>query len=318
MYDHELQLGGRAALQYSLLREVKMRTLPVGDFSAVLFFNPGRVHSVMADVSPETLANRKCFLCPAGLEDKQQTFLYGKEIVSETAASADDAWGADDADVYAACADYDGTYAIRVNPFPIFAPHFTISSVLHEPQQMRGHYADMLRLTRDLPEYAIFYNGARCGASAPDHMHFQAIRQGNLPMQVYVDEHQCLPHFCPSAVWLHGNDIAALEQAFFEQESLYAQKHQPPTCPQDMPPRPDSADFNAVSWFNGEYNTIILFRRQSRPACFFAEDPGERILISPGAVEMCGVAIVTTLDSFHRLTPKKLQDIIEEVSVTLP
>ena len=154
MYDRELRLGGRAAFQYDLLKQVRRKDLPIGDFPAVLFFNPGRVHSVMADVSDETLSHRQCFLCPEGLEDKQQTFLYEN-------------------------------YAIRVNPFPIFAPHFTLSSIEHEPQQIRGHYEDMLRFTTALPEYTIFYNGARCGASAPDHMHFQAICTDTMSAEKY-------------------------------------------------------------------------------------------------------------------------------------
>ena len=286
MYDHELTLAGRAAFQYGLLKQVRRKELPIGDFPAVLFFNPGRVHSVMADVSDETLATRQCFLCPEGLEDKQQTFLYGN-------------------------------YAIRVNPFPIFAPHFTLSSVQHEPQQIRGHYEDMLRFTTALPEYTIFYNGARCGASAPDHMHFQAIRTGSLPMQVYCDKHGHLPDFCPSARWIQSDSIEDMTARFFALVDEFAAKNQPPTYPQALPPRPDDADFNIISWYNGHYNTIILFRRQSRPACFFAENPEERILISPGAVEMCGVAIVSTEDSFNRLTADKLYKIINEVSITI-
>ena len=294
MYDHELTLGGRAAFQYDLLRLVKRKELPIGDFPAFLFFNPGRVHSVMADVSDETLAHRQCFLCPEGLEDKQQTFLWDPTMHEVTPR-----------------------YAIRVNPFPIFAPHFTISTVRHEPQQIRGHYEDMLRFTTELPEYTIFYNGARCGASAPDHMHFQAIPMNSLPMQVYVDQHGRLPEFCPSARWIQSNSIEDMTARFFALVDEFAHKQQQPTCPQAMPPRPDDADFNIISWYNGHYNTVILFRRQSRPACFFAENPEERILISPGAVEMCGVAIVSTEDSFQRLTANKLQAIINEVSITV-
>lgn len=312
MYDHELRLGGRAAFQYALLKDVRERKLPIGDFEAVLFYNPGRVHSVMADVSPQTLATRRCFLCPDGLEDKQQTYLYGKEAQTDADAAAQPA-----AASQAQAADYDNTYAIRVNPFPIFAPHFTISSARHEPQQIKGHYLDMLRLVRDMPDYCIFYNGARCGASAPDHMHFQAVKTGNLPMQVYVDNHRRLPRFCPSARWIHGTDSLALEQELTALIDEFARKKQAPTIEQDQPPRPDDADFNMVSWWNGELNTIIQFRRQSRPACFFAADEAERILISPGAVEMCGVAIVTTQEMFDKLTADKLLQIIEEVSITI-
>lgn len=298
MYDHELTLAGRAAFQYGLLKDVKRKELPIGDFPAVLFFNPGRVHSVMADVSKETLATRQCFLCPEGLEDKQQTMLWGPHYQPEATA-------------------FGGDYAIRVNPFPIFVPHFTLSSVQHEPQQIRGHYEDMLRFTTALPEYTVFYNGARCGASAPDHMHFQAIPMNSLPMQVYADKHGRLPDFCPSARWIQSDSIEDMSHQFFALVDEFAAKIQPPTCPQALPPRPDDADFNIISWYNGHYNTIILFRRQSRPACFFAENPEERILISPGAVEMCGVAIVSTEDSFNRLTSEKLYAIINEVSITI-
>ncbi|MBO4621302.1 MAG: DUF4922 domain-containing protein [Paludibacteraceae bacterium] len=298
MYDLELTPGGRAAFQYGLLRDVRRKDLPVGDFPAVLFFNPGRVHSVMADVSRETLAHRQCFLCPEGLEDKQQTYIMGR-----------------DADCYGE--PFEHQYALRVNPFPIFAPHFTLSSAQHEPQQIRGHYEDMLRFTTALPEYTIFYNGARCGASAPDHMHFQAVRTGNLPMQVYVDQHRRLPDFCPSARWIHADSIEEMSRQFFALVDEFALKTQPPTYPQALPPRPDAADFNIISWWSGQYNTIVLFRRQSRPACFFAEREEERILISPGAVEMCGVAIVSNEASFERLTADKLYEIINEVSITI-
>ena len=287
MYDHELRLGGRAALQYGLLGEVRRKELPIGDFPAFLLYNPGRVHSVMADVSAKTLATRQCFLCPEGLEDKQQTYIW------------------------------EDKYAMRVNPFPIFDPHFTISTVRHEPQQIRGHYEDMLRLTRALPDYVIFYNGARCGASAPDHMHFQAVRSGQLPMQVYCEKNGRLPNFCPSAHWLHSTDARQMRDELYSLIDVYAHKQQPPTVEQALPPRPDDADFNMISWWNGEYNTILLFRRQSRPACFFAEDPNQRILISPGAVEMCGVAVVSTEESFNRLTADLLKEIITEVSITL-
>lgn len=287
MYDHELTLGGRAALQYGLLKDVRRKELAIGDFPSFLFFNPGRVHSVMADVSAKTLAERKCFLCPDGLETMQQTFTW----------------------------NVGAGYYIRVNPFPIFHHHFTISSIQHEPQQIKGHYTDMLRLAEALPEYTIFYNGARCGASAPDHMHFQAVPMNSLPMQVYCDEKGHTPDFCPSAHLVKGESIEEMERQVMALIERYAHMDIRPTIEQALPPRPDDADFNMVSWWNGHYNTLIQFRRQSRPACFFAENPEERMLISPGAVEMSGVAIVSSEEAFERLTADWLHRIIREVSV---
>ena len=120
MFSRELALGGRASVNYAALDQVEHRAMPVDGIDAVLFFNPARVRSVMAKVDEESLRNRPCFLCPEGIGPEQLTL----------------DWQAPDGN----------SYWIRVNPFPIFHRHFTISIARHERQQMAGHYADMLAL----------------------------------------------------------------------------------------------------------------------------------------------------------------------------
>ncbi len=79
---------------------------------------------------------------------------------------------------------YGSDWLILCNPFPIFIPHFTIAHRRHRPQALKENLTDLLRLARDLsPEFAVFYNGPRCGASAPDHLHFQGFPAGALPME---------------------------------------------------------------------------------------------------------------------------------------
>jgi len=278
MFDREMQLGGRAARQYALLSSVRRKELPVDGLPSYLIFNPGRVHSVMADVSPDALAHRQCFLCPEGLEDKQQTYVWQR-------------------------------YHIRVNPFPIFHHHFTISSCCHEPQLIAGHYRDMLLLAAELPEYAIFYNGPRCGASAPDHMHFQAVPIDALPLQAWCDQHiapSCsltvskVGVFCPSAYLLCSESPDGMDEKRAEMMARLGR------------------DVNIVTWVaGGFFKSLIIFRSKSRPDCFFAEDPQERILISPATVEMCGIAIVASEEAFCKLDAPKLKEIIREVSLTL-
>lgn len=314
MYDYELSLGGRASKQYALLQDVKRRELPLGDFPSLLFFNPGRIRSVMADVSAETLAKRPCFLCPSGLEEMQQTYIW--EPASPLADVNDTNDTIPSGNTATAPHTVNKGYYVRVNPFPIFHHHFTISSMLHEPQQLRGHYRDMLLLAEEMPEYTIFYNGPRCGASAPDHMHFQAVPIGSLPMQTYCDTHGHTSAFCPSAHLVEGSDILDMERQLFALIGEYHRKDIRPTVPQQDPPCLDDADFNLITWYTqGRYKSVILFRRQARPACFFADNPDERILMSPGAVEMSGVGIVSDEACFHRLTAHKLHEIIREVSV---
>ena len=144
MFSRELELRGRAFVNYGALDQVEVKDMTIDGFPAKLFFNPARVRSVMADVSPEALQKRACFLCPDGLEPLQLTTVWNSPAGQ--------------------------TYFIRVNPFPIFNHHFTISSAIHERQTFAPHMESMLHLAQAMPEMSIFYNGPMCGASAPDHM----------------------------------------------------------------------------------------------------------------------------------------------------
>ena len=293
MFSRELALGGRAAVNYAALEKVEHRAMPVDGLDAVLFFNPGRVASVMAQVDEETLRHRPCFLCPDGIGPEQLTLDW--------------------------VSPYGNGWWIRVNPFPIFDRHFTISIDRHARQQIDGHYADLLALSQQAPEFTFFYNGPMCGASAPDHMHFQAIPNGNLPVERLVRRGEGLrllgkrdgvvvsrlDRFAGSAFVLSSTDLAALEHLFYRLVSLGEVQTE-----REWEPR-----MNLLTWYGvGGWTTVVFFRAESRPDCFFDEDPARQILISPGAVEMAGVAIVASRPSFERLDAPRLGEIIREVS----
>ena len=293
MFARELALGERASVHYAALEKVEHRPMPVDGLDAVLFFNPGRVASVMAQVDEESLRRRPCFLCPDGIGPEQLTLDWA-------APSGNDWW-------------------IRINPFPIFDRHFTISIARHTRQQIDGCYADMLALAQQIPEFLIFYNGPMCGASAPDHMHFQAIPAGNLPMERMVRRGEGIrllgkrdgvvvsrvERYAGSAFVLSSTDLSAQEHLFYQLVSLGEIQ-----TDREWEPR-----MNLLTWYGpGGWTTVVFFRAESRPDCFFSEDPAQRILISPGAVEMAGVAIVASRDSFERLDAPRLGEIIREVS----
>ena len=293
MFARELALGGRASVNYAALEKVARREMPVDGLDAVLFFNPGRVGSVRAQVDEETLRHRPCFLCPEGIGPEQLTLDW--------------------------TSPYGNGWWIRVNPFPIFRRHFTISINRHARQQIDGHYADMLCLAQQAPEYLFFYNGPMCGASAPDHLHFQAIPAGNLPLERLIRQGDGLrflgkrdgvvvsraDRFCGGTFVLSSTDLAAQEKLFYKLISLGEIQ-----TPSEWEPR-----MNILTWYGaGGWTTVVFFRAESRPACFFSEDPSRQILISPGAVEMAGVAIVSSRDSFDRLDAPRLGEIIREVS----
>ncbi len=294
MFFREIELHGRASANYSALERVERRDMPVDGFPALLFFNPGRVASVMAMVDDETLAHRKCFLCPDGIGPEQLTFDW-------TSPAGKDYW-------------------IRVNPFPIFDRHFTVSAAEHCRQQIEGRYPDMLSLAAQIPEYLIFYNGPMCGASAPDHMHFQAVPRGNMPMERMVSSGEGLrlvakrdgvvisrtEKYTGGAFVLSSKDPAAMNRTLMRLVSLGGTRTE-----REWEPR-----LNILSWSDEDRLTsVVFFRAESRPECFWTKDPAKQILISPGAVEMAGVAIVSSRDSFEKITASRLGEIIEEVSL---
>ena len=145
---------------YDTLRTVRTRVFEFDGFQVKVQFNPGRLTSTVAKVDAASIKERKCFLCTENLPPAQ------RGIPS------------------------DGDYLVLCNPFPIFPEHFTISSVRHTPQLIRDSFGTLLNLTRDLgSRYTVLYNGPRCGASAPDHLHFQAGNRSYLPIDA---EYQAL------------------------------------------------------------------------------------------------------------------------------
>ena len=285
MFSRELNAHGRAFLNYEALAGVEKKDMTIDGFPAQLFFNPARVRSVMADVSPEALQKRACFLCPDGVEEHQLTHNWDSPTGH--------------------------TYYIRVNPFPIFSPHFTVSSSVHERQELLPHLESMLHLAKELPEMTIFYNGPMCGASAPDHMHFQAVPRHSLPIEDHFDTNYA------NAILVQETDLqdhlAAVKKVLAmgtipEEASQTGSLTIGASHAEEYEPR-----WNIVSWYDDTFHTVIFFRRESRPMCFFAPEE-ERILFSPATVEMAGIGIVANRESFDRLTPEKLREIIREVA----
>ena len=289
MFSRELSAHGRAFVNYQALSGVEVKDMTIDGFPAKLFFNPARVRSVMADVSPEALKKRACFLCPDGLEPLQLTTVWDSPTGQ--------------------------TYFIRVNPFPIFNHHFTISSAIHERQTFAPHMESMLHLAQAMPEMSIFYNGPMCGASAPDHMHFQAVPRHSMPIEDHFSTNYA------NAVLVQESDLqshlTALEEVLSmasipENASQTGSLTAGASHTEEWEPR-----WNIISWYepasSPKFNTIVFFRKESRPQCFFAPE-NERILFSPGTVEMGGIGIVANRESFDRITPEVLRSMIQEVA----
>lgn len=311
MFVHQMKVWEECAQRYQALGEkVQQRELPAAELLAKdgasdadlscnlrVQFNPARIVSTGASIEKKDIAERPCFLCDKNRPKAQVHMPY-----------------------------YDG-FQILVNPFPILHRHYTISSVAHQPQVFEPHINTFLRLVRDFEGDMVFYNGAHCGASAPDHAHFQAGTSDNVPLICDWENFELLPivnptgaeigivttYACP-AFYVTGKYIEDVKAGL-----LHLLKHLPKTDGELEP------DVNVIGWMHEdsllpvtpdfEYIVVVFPRRKHRPACYAAEGDAQYI-ISPGSIDMSGLIITPREEDFRRLTPETALCILQEV--TLP
>ncbi|MDM8335895.1 DUF4922 domain-containing protein [Mediterranea massiliensis] len=272
---------------YAALAGVQVRELNVCGVRYKVQFNPARIVSSGAKVDAKSIQERKCFLCPANLPAQQKGIPFG------------------------------GHYQILVNPFPIFPRHLTIPDLNHTPQRIEGRLEDMMELARQLTDFTIFYNGPRCGASAPDHAHFQAGNRGFMPIE---------------ADW--KNQIAG-RIADYGKATLYYLNDQPRTTlviqSSDMasanhlfrlicrllPEQPEGEPMlNLLAMYDEGVWTLFVFpRAKHRPACYTAEGDA-RLLSSPASVDLGGVFITPVEADFHKISPAIMEQILSEVCLS--
>ena len=283
----QLQTWPLAAKNYKALDAVRERSMTSRYGSLTLQYNPERVRSTMARVDEQSLRERPCFLCEKNQPEEQEAVLFKDR------------------------------YRIAVNPYPIFRKHLTISSAVHQPQRIRPYFGDMLELASKLPDYVVFYNGPKCGASAPDHMHFQAGKKGALPLERKMEFSRSIPAgtFGEGAFWLDGLwDLLpafvimspSKEDAIFLFEWIY--DHLP------LMPGDDEPMMNVIAWFrqDGKWVILVFPRKKTRPSCFYAEDESQ-ILLSPASVEMGGLLVVPREEDFNKLKLRGAQRALKEV-----
>lgn len=305
MFCYQMQTWGETAQRYDALhKQAKHRSL-----SALLTvqYNPGRIQSTMADIRQEAVAQRPCFLCAANRPQEQVAQPYGLR------------------------------HEMLVNPYPILSRHYTIPTLQHLPQEFMPHVDVFLQLIQDFEGDLVFYNGAECGASAPDHAHFQAgsadhvplVQQWNNLEQTPVGklgdaEVLSLKSFVCPAFAVTGYSRECLKQAL-------------EVIMQELPKKADAATstthpdggsmFNILGWTHSEnllpispetcYTIVIFPRRKHRPSCYAAEG-GEQYLISPGSLDMAGLLIAPRAADFERLTLEQATAILQEVSIDRP
>ncbi len=279
-----------AGKNYAALSEVHKKEFDFGHFQIHAHHNPGRMRSSAAKTDPQSIARRACFLCADSLPPEQKGIPFQND------------------------------YLILTNPFPIFPVHLTIPHLKHIPQRLEHFFADMLDLSRQLSGFTVFYNGPRCGASAPDHFHFQAGKKGYLLIEKefnsLVEEH-AKAYFQKKDVEIYAVDnylrriIAivspnknAIIRAFhFLYSSLLEKK--------DVEPM-----LNVLAWYEeGVWKIIVFPREKQRPSHFF-ETGKNQIIVGPAAVEMGGILILPRHQDFEIIDHKIITEMYNEVTIS--
>lgn len=288
LLDQQLGEWQLAKTNYDALANVESKDFSFGSFVVRVQFNPARIQSSNAKVDAKSIQERKCFLCTNNLPEVQKGISFKDE------------------------------YQVLVNPFPIFPEHFTIPTYQHVDQLIKDRYADMLDLTKKLDNYSFFYNGPKCGASAPDHAHFQAGNKGFLPIEkdIHNVEKQHVYKAEGIAVYTLQDYLRQVFVIEAEDRDASVQFFQKLYKLLEVKAGEQEPMMNLVAWYeDGKYISCVLPRERHRPTCFFAEGDAN-ILISPAAVDFGGVFITPLEKDFNKITADDLKNILEEVSIS--
>lgn len=302
--ENQLAKWQTARTNHEALNQIETRRFELAGNTITVQFNPARAVSTCAKVDKSSIEARKCFLCPENKPNEQDEIIIS----------------------------LDEPFSLRINPYPILPGHLTISSVKHQDQVLADKTIRQLpgKLISWLEEYfasgyVLFYNGAKCGASAPDHFHFQAVKQSDVPviqqwerlMETAVREKeiktengntyssfQITSYICPIQVFIcnHSADILPeMINQYLESLPLHEGESEP--------------RYNLFAWQDKQRGfTMAYFPREGhRPACYTATG-GEQLLVSPGALDMAGLLVTPRKEDFDKITESDIKQIYKEVA----
>ena len=287
-FNRQLEVWTDARHRFRDLKHVETRQL---SDQLKLQWNPARIVSTGAKIDKKTLGERPCFLCDKNRPKEQMS----KQI--------------------------DEKFHLLVNPFPILPVHFTIPARKHQPQLIYKNYGEMHRFISLHSDLMVFYNGPKCGASAPDHLHFQAGTNGILPLQT---NWQRLSRNLTDVISLNDEEKISVVRDFIvpafviisksaeSDEALFRRLYKA------MPQRGDETEpmMNIISWRKGEeFISVVIPREKHRPEAYFAEGDAQ-FVVSPGALDMSGLIITPREEDFRKLTEEKALSLLQECGVS--
>ncbi len=296
LIKHQKQTWPLLAEGYAAFEAMETKRVQVDGSDIIIQCNPRRIRSTSARVDKESVGTRPCFLCPDSLPAEEKAIAYGDELM------------------------------ILCNPFPVLDNHLSIVHRDHVAQQINGNVELLLQLARDLsPDYFVLYNGPECGASAPDHLHFQACARAGMPVEALLADDSSEAAHCDYCAMnanegfelftltnggrtivvfrgSRGDELAGWIYQTINEFSRESLAREPMV--------------NIICTYEKNQWTVYLFpRARHRPACFFAEGE-ERLLVSPGAIDMAGVVVVPERDHFEKIGGEQVEAVYAEVSLS--
>ena len=287
-FNRQLEMWEDARHRFRDLKHVEVHQL---SDQLKVQFNPARIVSTGAKIDKHTLGERPCFLCERNRPKEQMT----KQI--------------------------DDHFQLLVNPFPILPVHFTIPATKHQPQSIYRHYGEMHRLLSLHSELMVFYNGPKCGASAPDHLHFQAGTSGVLPLQT---NWQRLSRNLTDVISLNDEEKISVLRDFLVPAFVIISKSEDSDeelfhrLYRSMPMRGDESEpmMNIIAWRKGdEFISVVIPREKHRPDAYFAEGEAQ-MMVSPGALDMAGLIITPREEDFNKINLDKATALLRECGIS--
>ncbi|MFA9388907.1 MAG: DUF4922 domain-containing protein [Prolixibacteraceae bacterium] len=292
LYAQQLMHWPDAKHNYEQFRSVIKRSISFDDFRIDLQYNPARERSTCADENQVKVDTSDCFLCDENLPSQQK----GLQILKH--------------------------YLLLINPYPIFENHLTIAETRHQPQLISGRIIDMLTLAKDLQTYTIFYNGSRCGASAPFHFHFQAAQKSCMPIDTEFDY---LKKY-KSRELVKEDEIEIFQiKNYLRKTLVFESEYREPIdyffskvylqLPFDEKSNEPMMNI-LTSYQNGKYRLTLFLRNKQRPFAYYVEGP-ERIVVSPASVEMGGIIVTPRKEDYLKITKDDIKRIYSETCLNL-
>lgn len=285
----QLAVWPQAAANFEALKGVKVKDIDVDGMKIKVQFNPARIVSSAAKVDAKSLKERKCFLCGENRPAVQEGIEWA-----------------------------DGRYTVLINPFPIFPRHLTIPDNSHTDQLISGRVADMMRLAADLEDYTVFYNGPRCGASAPDHMHFQAGNSDFLTLAEAIENSELKTVATDGDAVLAVVDTLPLKVFVIDSNDPEAGARLFDRLYEAMPVPADEKEpmMNILCYTTpAGVRLVVIPRKRHRPTFYGTEGPGT-MLISPASVDMGGVFITPLEKDFNAFDAETARRIYNELCLS--